>query len=362
MSDQNESSEKSFEPTQKRLEDARKKGEIPKSTDLTAACAYLGFVLAVVVFGQAAIMDFADPMIRLFRDAHSLSLEPQGWSGQTLFMQLMEPMFSLFAMAFLAPAVLAICTLMAQRAITFAPSKLAPKLSRISPIQGAKNKFGANGLFEFAKSGLKLSLVSIGAFIFVTWNLNEILGASAQSDGQLAAELGSLIIEFTLFACIGMGAIGAVDLLWQIAEHRRKNMMTRKEIEDEAKESEGDPHFKQARRSRAQEIALNSMLADVPEADVVIVNPTHFSVALKWDRSAQSAPICVAKGLDQVAFRIREVASTASVPIYSDPPTARAVFASVEVGEQISSDHYRAVAAAIRYADRIRKNARKGTI
>ena len=131
--------------------------------------------------------------------------------------------------------------------------------------------------------------------------------------------------------------------------------MSRKELTDETKNSEGDPHMKQQRRQKGVSIAMNQMLADVPEADVIIVNPTHYAVALKWDRLSPGAPVCVAKGVDLVAARIRERATEAGVPIHSDPPTARALHATLEIGQQVPHDHYKAVAAAIRFADRIRK-------
>ena len=152
-------------------------------------------------------------------------------------------------------------------------------------------------------------------------------------------------------------ALGSVDFLWQRAEHIRKNRMSRKEMMDELKQSEGDPFIKQQRRQRGQEIATNKMLQDVPTADVVIVNPTHYAVALKWDRSQAMAPICVAKGVDEIAARIREIAVENAVPMHSDPPTARALHADVELGQEISQHHYRAVAAAIRFAEEIRKKA-----
>lgn len=357
MSGEDESSEKSFEPTAKRLEDARKKGDVPRSSDLNTASAYLAFGLALIAFGGAAVREFSNPLVRLMADAHRMSLEPEMWTGDGLFPELLRPMTGLLAVMFVVPIAAVVLCLISQRAITFAPSKIAIKPNRVSVIQGAKNKFGPNGVFEFAKASIKLCLVSVGAFVFTLWNIDEILGSSAQSSGQVAAAVGRIIVEFTILAAVAMGAIGAVDYFWQVAQHRKKNMMTRKEVTDENKESEGDPHFKQARRTRAQEIAINSMMSDVPGADVVVVNPTHFAVALKWDRSEVGAPKCVAKGVDSIAARIRHAATEASVPIYSDPPTARAIHATVEIGQEIGSIHYKAVAAAIRYADRARKRA-----
>ncbi|NCM97925.1 MAG: flagellar biosynthesis protein FlhB, partial [Rhodobacterales bacterium] len=132
-----------------------------------------------------------------------------------------------------------------------------------------------------------------------------------------------------------------------------------KEMMDENKDSEGDPHTKAARRQRGYDIATNRMLEDVPQADVIVVNPTHYAVALKWDRAARRAPVCVAKGVDEIAARIRERAAAAGVPIHRDPPTARALHASVEIGQEIRPDQYRAVAAAIRFAEAMRKRARQ---
>jgi flagellar biosynthetic protein FlhB len=136
-------------------------------------------------------------------------------------------------------------------------------------------------------------------------------------------------------------------------------MMTRQEMTEEHKESEGDPHFRAHRRQRGQEIALNRMLQAVPEADVVVVNPTHYAVALKWNRKDRRAPVCVAKGQDEIAARIRERAIEAGVPIHRDPPTARALHAALDVGDEIGREHYQAVAAAIRFAEAMRKKARR---
>lgn len=135
--------------------------------------------------------------------------------------------------------------------------------------------------------------------------------------------------------------------------------MSRKELMDESKETEGDPHIRQQRRQKGYDIATNRMLSEVPNADVVIVNPEHFAVALKWERASGRAPICIAKGQDEVALRIRRAAAETGVPIRRDPPTARAIYASVDIGREIHSEHYRPVAAAIRFAEAMRARARE---
>jgi flagellar biosynthetic protein FlhB len=185
------------------------------------------------------------------------------------------------------------------------------------------------------------------------------MGAMALSSGQVIATLLRLCTSLMSIVLVIALALGVVDYTWQRAEHLRTNRMSRKELTDEAKNSDGDPAMKQKRRQKAIALAMNQMLNDVPEADVIVVNPTHYAIALKWDRTGSGAPECVAKGVDLVAARIREVAQENGVPIHSDPSTARALYATVEIGETIQRDHFKAVAAAIRFADRIRKAARK---
>ena len=167
-----------------------------------------------------------------------------------------------------------------------------------------------------------------------------------------------LLAEFVIVIVILSGAIAAIDYFWQRHTHLKKQMMTRQEVLDESKQSEGDPHVKGRRRQRAQEIALNQMLSDVPDATVIVVNPTHYAVALKWSPLDPSPPICLAKGVDHTAARIREKAGEAGVPIFSDPPTARALYATTEIGDPIDRAHFAAVAVAVRFARDLAKDGR----
>jgi flagellar biosynthetic protein FlhB len=169
-----------------------------------------------------------------------------------------------------------------------------------------------------------------------------------------------ICIAFLAVVVIVSGVIGALDALWQHASHMRKNRMSRKEVADESKESEGDPHLKQERRQRALTASQNQMMKDVPSADVIIVNPTHYAVALKWSRLPGEAPVCVAKGVDEIAKTIRRLGAEAGVPVHSDPPTARALHASVDIGAQIRQEDFGPVAAAIRFAEDMRRRAKSG--
>lgn len=359
MSGDDEDNDKQFDPTQKKLDDARKKGEIAKSADLTTAAAYGGFLLVSMTMGPAALIGLSTALTVLLGQSHDLSVEMFAGAGTAFHAGILKEVFWGTAPWFVFPAVLAVLALVAQRAILFTPSKIAPKLNRISPLSGIKNKFGRQGLFEFLKSTTKLVIYSVILGFFLAAQMDRILGSVRLPPALVLVELGRMVVALAAIVLLVALVLGGVDYLWQSAEHIRKNRMSRKEMMDEHKQSEGDPVMKQQRRQRAQELALNKMLSDVPTADVVIVNPTHFAVALKWDRTAAAAPVCVAKGVDEIAARIRELAYENAVPVHSDPPTARALHAGVDIGDQIAPEHYQAVAAAIRFAESIRQKARK---
>ncbi|MDX8352877.1 flagellar type III secretion system protein FlhB [Cognatiyoonia sp. IB215182] len=358
MNPSDEDSDKQFEPTQKKLDDARKKGDIAKSADLTTAAAYSGFLIVCLTVGPASLIGLGTAMSVMLGQSHDIAVEAFAGAGRAFHAGILLEVAWGTAAWFIFPAILAILAVIAQRAFVLTPSKLAPKLNRISPIEGVKNKLGRQGLFEFVKSSAKLIIYSVVMAIFLITQIDRIIGSIRLPPGLIVAELAQMLVLMTMIVICVAFVIGGVDYLWQHAEHIRKNRMSRKEIMEELKQAEGDPLMKQQRRQKGQEIAMNKMLADVPTADVVIVNPTHFAVALKWDRMAASAPVCVAKGVDEIAARIREAAQEHAVPIHSDPPTARALHAGVELGQEIAPEHYQAVAAAIRFAEGIRQKAR----
>ena len=358
MADEDDN-DKQFEPSQKKLDDARKKGEIVKSNDLITAGAYAGFILCAATFGPQLFMSFGQNMTVLLDRPDEIAAQAFR-SSQTIFMgrviwSAVEANFAWFAF----PIVAAILVIFAQRAFVFAPTKLEPKLSRISPIEGAKNKFGRQGLFEFLKSGSKLILYCIVLGVFLRAEMDRIVASVQLSASMVAVEFASRTLVLLLIVLLIALGLGAIDYLWQSAQHIRKHRMSRKEMMDELKQSEGDPMMKQQRRQKGMDLATNRMLEDVPKADVIIVNPEHYAIALEWSRLPGDAPVCIAKGLDEIAAKIREIAAECDIPIHSDPPTARAIHASVELGEQILPEHYKPVAAAIRFAEEIRQKAGK---
>jgi flagellar biosynthesis protein FlhB len=359
MSQGDDESDKPHEATPRKLEEARKRGEIPKMADLTATAAVGGFLLLALVPGGWMPMKLGELGQGLLDRADGFSAQLLG-GGTGAFDALMGALAVAVLPALLLPVAAVLAILIAFRGLVFAPEKLMPKASRISPLSNAKQKFGLSGLFEFAKNTVKLVIYATVLWVFLAARLPRLMAVMHQSPGQVVAEMMRLIVEFMAIVVVIMAAIGAIDFFWQRYDHLRRQRMSHQELREEFRQSEGDPYMKQARRQRATEIARNKMLADVPKADVVIVNPTHFAVALKWDRTSPGAPVCVAKGVDQVALKIRELAAEAGVPLHSDPPTARALHAGIEIGQEVAPEHYAPVAAAIRFAEAMRQKARAG--
>ena len=359
MSDQSDEQDKSFEPTPHKLQEARRKGEVAKSVDLQTAAGYAGLTLALIALGAQSFISLGSHLAAMLAQSADIAesifeggpvAALGGWSWMVSLD--LVPIFAL-------PALLVLASIAVQRAFVFTPSKLQPKLSRVSLIQNAKQKFGRSGLFEFAKSFAKLAIFSLCLALFLVVRLPEMIAVIRSEPSSVVLLLAELCIGFLSVVILVSFVIGGIDAVWQHQEHLRKNRMSRKEIMDEAKNTEGDPHLKQERRSRAQAIAAQQMMADVPDADVVIVNPTHYAVALRWSRTQGTAPVCVAKGVDALALRIREIAMEAGVPIHHDPPVARAVHATIDIGQEVAAEHYAAVAAAIRFADDMRARARR---
>ncbi len=355
-----EDDDKQFEPSQKKLDDARARGEIPRSSDLSTAAAYGGFALAITAGGGMILQAFGQTSMAILGQSDRLA--------PLILAHGVAPTAGLFAAygtgampLVLVPALAVLVILFAQSAIHFAPEKLGFKFSRISPFAAAKQKFGLDGLVEFLKNTAKMAIVAVVLGVQLVADAPRVLGSLAMEPAAIMAILLQMFQNFVFLVLVIASVFGVVDYLWQRARHLKQNRMSRQEMTDEMKDSEGDPHIKQQRRQKGQEIATNQMLADVKGADVIIVNPTHYAVALKWNRAKGGAPICVAKGVDEVAAKIREKAAEAGVPLHSDPPTARAIFATIGLNEQILPEHYRAVAAAIRFAERMRKRA-KGLI
>ena len=356
---QDEGQERSHEATPRKLQKAREKGDVPQSREANIAASYIGLFVALLLAAGWSAMEFGKTLSPFLSHPEELWRglgEPSGGGA------IREVMFKLFAAAsplFLLPAAMVIASLIAQGAIAFAPSKIEWKMNRLSVISNAKQKYGPSGLMEFAKSTVKLLFIGTVVGIYLFMRGEDIVGLIQVDAGALGELLFREALWMTGLAGATSIVIAGIDLPFQRHQHAEKQKMTTEELKKEQKESEGDPYMKQSRQQRAREIATNQMLLDVPKANVVIVNPTHYAVALQWSRDSGMPPVLLAKGVDDVARRIREAAAEAGVPIRRDPPTARSIHALVEIGEPIEREHYAAVAAAVRFADEVRRAARE---
>lgn len=358
MSEKNDEQEKIHEATPQKIDKARREGDIAQSKEVHGFAVYLGLLLALLLFGPFMVTRAGEILMTpLARGDAFAGAEPQALGMMAA--QAMGALALALAPLVILPAGGVIASLVAQRAVTVAPKKLMPKMSRISPIAQAKQKYGPNGIADFLRTAVKMACVGAILWLVIGAEVPRIATLPLLGAGAIGLTIGELTVRF-LLALAGVSvAIAAADYLWQRHSHAKKLRMSHEELKREMKEAEGDPHMKQQRRERATAIAMNQMMAEVPKATVVVVNPVHFAVALKWDRTPGTAPVCVAKGQDAIALRIRALAEEAGVPVLPDPPLARALHAALDIGDEIPPDQYRAVAAAVHFADEMRAKARK---
>lgn len=333
------------EPTPKRLEDALKKGDAPKSQEIVATIMIgaAGFALAMSVGPAATSLTAAGAA---FLD-HPHQFAVDGDSLQRLFLAVSTKTgiaLAGLALLFVAAALLAN---IGQALPVIAPDKIKPKLERLSLAEGAKRLFGTVALVNFAKGVGKI--VIIGAIlVFSLWpDRDRLVGLPNAEAGVILEIAAREVVKLISTAVAAMAVIAALDYAWSRHEWKKRLRMTKEEVRREMRESEGDPQIKGRQRQQREARARRRMMAAVKDATVLIMNPTHYAVALKYDASANAAPLCVAKGLDDLALRLRARAEESHVPVIENPPLARALYAAVEIDEEIPVDHYEAVAKVI---------------
>ncbi|MEO1533070.1 MAG: EscU/YscU/HrcU family type III secretion system export apparatus switch protein [Pseudomonadota bacterium] len=351
--------ERSLPATERKREEARRKGDLPRAPDAQTAIAYVGLAVALALDARDGTADAGASLMVLLQAPEALGArafagDPSLWSKLAVDMaRAIGPIVAL-------PSLLLIAYFAATRSIVLAPDRVMPKLSRISPVENAGQKYGPHGLGEFVKSSAKLCLLLV-VFAVVLLGLADWMAGTVNVEARLLTRLMEVplfqVLAGTLLVAV---SVGLADFFWQRHQHEQRLRMSPEEMKREQKETEGDPMLKARRRERAEEIATNRMLEAVPKSAVVITNPTHLAIALSWERGGARAPVCVAKGADEIAARIRERAEAAGVPVHRDPPTARALFATTPIGSEIEPEHYRAVAAAILFAEELRAKHRSG--
>ena len=355
MAEGEDESEKTEEPTQKRLDDARDKGQIPSSREVNHWIMFLAAAIFLIGLAPAMAEDISISLSTFFAHAHAIDATSPALPS-LLAATLSEigmavaPVAALFIVAAFAAGVV-------QNGFIFSGESIKPSLEKISPIAGAKRLFSLKSFAEFVKGILKLIIVGAIAGAVVMPEMEAIETISGMDAGALVQRVSDVIIKILLAVLAVMTAIAAADFLYQRWEHIKKLRMSRQDLKEEFKQTEGDPIIKQRLRQIRAERARKRMIAEVPKADVIVTNPTHFAVALKYDQFTMDAPVLKAKGVDRAALRIREVATEHGVPIVENPPLARALYASVGLEEEIPEEHYRAVAEVINYVWKL--NGRK---
>ncbi|QOC21192.1 flagellar biosynthesis protein FlhB [Wenzhouxiangella sp. AB-CW3] len=358
MAENDNSQEKTEQPTPKRLKDAREKGQVPRSRELTMTLVMLvGATTLYLTGGRYAerlsgVLErgFSVERGRLYDDQFILEyLAAQIADG---LLTVAPKLLILVIVALMAPALIG--------GWNFSQKALVPKPERLNPIKGLKRVFGPRGLMELFKAMGKFLLVGSAAILVVYLSSDRFLTlGSMPTLPAMATAVG-----IAGFALISLSAtlilIAAIDVPFQLHTHNKQLRMTRKEVRDEQKETEGQPEVKSKQRSLQQEISSRRMAEAVPKADVVVTNPTHFAVALKYDSDNMAAPVVVAKGADHMAAAIRRIAQEAGVPLLEAPPLARALFRSAEIGQSIPAELYVAVAEVMAWVYQIRNPARRG--
>jgi flagellar biosynthetic protein FlhB len=339
--------EKTEEPTSKRLEDAQKKGQIARSRELNTFVMLITSAALLLMLGE----QMGDSLLAMMRTQFQLSREIifDPASPIIYFKQLMIDGVMLIAPFIAVLVVAAIAAPLALGGWVFSWEALTPKLEKLDPIKGVARMFALRGLIELVKALLKFLLIFAVAVILSRHFLNELVGLGAEPLEQSIGHALNVIGMCFLMLSASLIAVVMFDVPYQLWDHSKKLKMTLQEIKDEHKESEGSPEVKSRQRRIQRDMTQNRMMTQVPKADVIVTNPSHYAVALKYDQNSNGAPKLVAKGVDLIAAQIRLLATGANVPLVASPPLARALYYSTELDKEIPKELYLAVAQVLAY-------------
>ncbi|RUL76156.1 flagellar biosynthesis protein FlhB [Dyella choica] len=353
-----ENEDRTEQASEKRRQEAREKGDIPRSRDLSGAM--------VVLAGASILLSYSSSMYADMRHIYALGL---GYSREALFSDMLMSramhaalgdMLGLLLPVFTATLLAAVGSSVLIGGLSFSAQALTPNFQRLDPIAGFGRLISLNGLIELAKSLLKVAFIGFSLVLLLRHDEAAVMATGHEAIGAGVGHALSLVAHAALLFAVILGVIGGIDALWQRFDYERKHRMSKQELKDEHKEAEGSPELKGRIRQMQQQIARRRMIQDVPKADVVVVNPTHFAVALRYDDARMRAPRVVAKGLDVMAMQIRLVADAHRIPLVEAPPLARALYATTEIGHEIPSALYVAVAQILAYVYQLKQAAERG--
>ncbi|MFQ5672372.1 MAG: flagellar biosynthesis protein FlhB [Nitrospinales bacterium] len=338
----------------KRVRETEEKGQFANSKELTSMFLLMAAILAFFTIGGQATQRMMQSWTFIFSESHAMRLTPEElflllkWvANQT--MRIMGPILLSLMVAGI------VANLIQTRGIKISLQPLKPNFGKFNPIKGIGRLFSKNSLVELLKSLFKIGVLGLIGFVTIKSRFDQIPGLGGLSVGQTLSFIGDVSLEIMLKALLFMMVLALVDYAFQIFQHAESIKMTKQEVKQERKETEGDPQIKQRTRNVQLEMAKRRMMAAVPEADVVVTNPTHIAVALKYDREKYNAPLVVAKGMGHVAAKIREIAREHGIPLVEDKPLARTLNQTVEVGQLVPASLYKAIAEILAYVYQLKK-------
>ena len=347
MADQDTSEERTEEPTAKKLEKAREDGQVVRSQELSVAAMMIGIASFMYIFGGAMVVQLSQVFAAGFtfdrKIVFSENLLPAAFGSQAMSgLFVAVPIFALaVVIAFIAAGMLG--------GFNFSMKALAPKASKINPLSGLKRIFGTKALVDLSKAIVKFSLVGAVLYLVVSSQFEQLIGIGFMDMKPAMKKAGDIIAGGAVLVTLTLIIAAAIDVPYQLYEHSQKMKMTKQEVKDEFKDTEGRPEVKAQIRRKQREMAMGQMMDAVGSADVIIVNPEHFAVALSYDPSSSGAPTVVAKGVDFLARGIRERAGDNAVPVFLSPTLARALYFTTDVNQSIPESLYYAVAQVIAY-------------
>jgi flagellar biosynthetic protein FlhB len=347
MAESADKDSKTEEATEKKIRDAVEKGQLPHSKEAPILASFVAILIFTVFFARDSMVQLSDFLSTFLEKPEAWPIETEADTVNLLRIVVVEIAQALAAMLILIVAA-GIGASVLQHAPGFALDRITPKMSRISIQEGWKRTFGINGMVEFLKSIGKLVLALAFVIFAVREAQHQLLLGMITQPVAFGMVIRQILMDILLALTFAMAAIGVADIFWSRFSWRRDLRMTKQEVKDELKQSDGDPIVKSRMRSLARDRARRRMMAAVPRATLVIANPTHYSIALKYVRDEDSAPLVLAKGQDLVAIRIREIAAENGIPVFEDVALARSMYKQVSVDSVIPAEFYQAVAELVR--------------
>jgi flagellar biosynthetic protein FlhB len=354
MADETDDSEKTEDPTQKRLKDAHDKGDVPKSQEVSTWFTLAGATLMIAIMAPGAAASLGNLLKGYIEHAHQIPVD--GYALKALWRDTGQSVALIVGLPLLALVIMAVFGNLIQHQPLLTAETIKPKLSKVSPLSGFKRLFSSESLVNFAKGMVKILVVG-AVMVAVLWPHRDEAEIMIFADEMIILEEARILILQVLAAILAvMTVVAAADFVYQKNKWFNKQKMSLKEVKEEFKQTEGDPHVKGKIRQLRMERSRKRMMSAVPAATVVVTNPTHYAVALQYEEG-MGAPLCVAKGTDALALRIRDVAKEHEVPVIENPPLARALYASVEIEQEVPEELFKAVAEVIGFVFRMRKRA-----